>query len=180
MSLSRRNICSLLPPAFLTFYPTQSFVVEAEVMGYFVPHHFTYSCLNFVVKATVRFYGPLKDADLIRQHQSVSSPSPGSRHTLIKAQEPPRTLCPRPFHLRRCGPIFNHYVNILQLALKLHRQTLNRSSHEDFELLSLHVRRTQTSPTEVKNMYFHINTGACFWTNGQRSTPSLKLSLHFG
>ncbi len=180
MGLSRGNICSSLSPSFLTFYLPQSLFVEAEVMGYFVPHHFTYSCLNFAVKATLRFYGSLKDAYLIRQDQPVPLPSPGSRHTLIKAQESPRTLCPCLFHLRRCGPIFNHYVNILQFALKLHRQTLNRPSHENFELLSLHVRRTQTSPTDVKNMYFHIITGACYWTNGQRSTPSLKLSLHFG
>ena len=36
-------------------------------MSYFVAHHFPYFCLNFVAKPTLRLYGPLKDAYLIRQ-----------------------------------------------------------------------------------------------------------------
>jgi hypothetical protein len=72
---------------FLSLYLPQSLIVEAEVVSYFVAHHFLYFCFNFIAKAALRLYGLLKDAYLIRQNQSVPPASPGLRHTLVKAKQ---------------------------------------------------------------------------------------------
>ena len=54
------------PPVFLTLYLTQSLIVEPKVVGYFMAHHFLYSCPNFIAKAAILLNGLLKDAYLIR------------------------------------------------------------------------------------------------------------------
>jgi hypothetical protein len=65
--LTDQDTCQLLPLASPSFYLSQGLIIKAKVMGYFVAHHFPHFCLNFIARATLCLYRPLKDAYLIRQ-----------------------------------------------------------------------------------------------------------------
>lgn len=65
--LTDQNTCQLLPLASPSFDFSQGLIIKAKMMGYFVAHHFPHFCLNFIARATLCLYRPLKDAYLIRQ-----------------------------------------------------------------------------------------------------------------
>jgi hypothetical protein len=65
--LTDQHACPLLPLAFPSFYVSQGLIIKAEVVGYFMAHHFPYFRLNFVAGTALRLYRPLKDTYLIGQ-----------------------------------------------------------------------------------------------------------------
>ena len=130
-------------------------------MGYFMAHHFPYSCLNLVGGATSRLYRPLKYTYLVRQNQPIPPPSPGLRHALIKAQQLPGAPCLSLSQLSPCGPFFYHDINVLELVLKFQRQTLDCSAHQTFKFISVHFKGIQILPMRVKNDRFYVSTEPC-------------------
>jgi len=156
--LTDQNICQLLSVASPSFYLSQSLIIKAEVMGYFVAHHFPYLCFNFVARATLCLYRPLEYAYFVGQDQAIPAPSPDLRHALIKAKQLLGIPCFSLSQLSLCGPLLYHDINVLKLALKFQGQTRDCSAYQTFELFSIHSERIQILPIRVKNDRFYGST----------------------
>ena len=71
----------------LMFYPAQSLLIDAKVVGYFVVHHFRYFGLGLRIRAALGLYRLLEDTYFIRRDHPVSAATPDLGHTLVKAQQ---------------------------------------------------------------------------------------------
>ena len=140
----------MLLVASLSLDLSQSLIIKAEVMRYFVAHHFPYFCLDLIAGATLCLYRPLEYADLVGQDQPIPSPSSGLRHALVQSKQLPAIPCPRLPQLSPCGPLFYHDIDIFELALEFRRQTFDCSAYQTHKLLSVHLKRTQIPSAGVR------------------------------